>query len=116
MPDAWPGVLPQCFTFDSFSEGVGDGRLRSTMDAGPAKVRGRSSASPGRIAGQMRMTREQWDALMAFGRDTLLGWSLPFNFPFDGEVVLARFGENLPSRKRLGPQVYMVELQMERLP
>ena len=42
MP-TWPGTLPQAFPIGT-TEAVQDGRVRSAMDAGPAKLRRRFTA------------------------------------------------------------------------
>ena len=64
-----------------YTEGFGDGLLRSSMDAGPAKVRRRSSFTPSLLTGTFRMTRDQLFAATAFIRGPLIGGSLPFYIP-----------------------------------
>lgn len=121
MADNWPATLPTMMLVDGFAEGVGDPRLISEMDAGPAKMRPRSSNAPDPLQGRMIMTSDQWDDLVEFGRETLLRWSLPFNFPrqpYDGATtVLARFVAGLPNRIPHGTTgAWVVSLNLEVLP
>lgn len=119
MPDSWPEALPRCFTFDSLDEGLGDGRIRSDNDAGPAKVRRRSSAAPAPLSGEMIMTPAQWAALRTFITVTTIGGSLPFLFPAQdasGSQLLVRFAENLPRRSRHAAGKLRVSIALEVLP
>lgn len=52
----WPVTLPSNFVQGTYAETFPDGRLITEMDAGPAKVRRRSAATPGRITGEMCLT------------------------------------------------------------
>ncbi|MFU0504005.1 hypothetical protein [Pseudaminobacter sp. NGMCC 1.201702] len=65
MVDAWPASLPQYLLRDGYSGGLGDGRIRSRPDAGPPKVRPRSSAMPEPLQGRMMMTGAQLAVLEA---------------------------------------------------
>jgi hypothetical protein len=118
MPETWPATVPHCFTFDSLVAGLPDGRLRSQTDAGPAKVRRRSSAMPRPLAGQLVMTYAQWADLETFATVTTDGGALPFTFPSPtgGTDLLVRFGESLPTWRRYGIGKVMVDLQLEVLP
>lgn len=121
MTAAWPGGLPQVMLVDGFQQGVGDTRIRSTPDAGPAQVRARSSASVDALHVSMDMTTAQWVALRTFGVTTIVLWTLPFTFPDPdgGSALLVRFGDALPSRGPLSPHVpdlWRVALALEVLP
>lgn len=118
MPDVWPASLPEGFTFESYNEGVGDGRLRSQTDTGPGKVRRRSSAMPRSLAGQMVMTGAQLETFISFVETTLANGVLPFAFKSQrgGASILVRFGEELPSWQRHGAGKYLVTLNLEILP
>lgn len=118
MVDAWPASLPQLVLVDGFSEGLGDGRLRSSMDTGPAKVRRRSSAMPRPLQGRVLMTSAQLDVLRAFVDDDLIGGSLPFSFPdpITRASILVRFLGSLPGWSARGPDAYDVALDLEVLP
>lgn len=118
MPEVWPATVPHCMTFDSPLLSPADGRIRSQTDTGPAKVRRRSSAMPRALSGQIPMTYAQWATLQTFINTTTLGGSLPFTFPsqIGGADVLARFGDSLPSARRLGAGKVLVDLALEVLP
>src|SRR6185369_15482478 len=115
MVDAWPAGLPQCFLRPGPQTSVGDGRIRSTPDTGPAIVRRRSSAIPKSLRGQMKLNPAELDTLLVFGETTLSGWSLPFTFPHTSGDLM-RFGESLPSYSRVAANTFMVELSFEILP
>lgn len=120
MVDAWPSDLPHCFTLESFASGAGNGLIRSNPDAGPAKVRRRSSAVPKPLVGTLPMTYAELATLEAFVATTLLGGSLPFTFPSQrgGDDLLVRFsgdGDLLPWRK-LGAGRVVVDVKLEILP
>jgi len=109
----WPENLP-CGLLLDMTEAIGDGRLRSQPDMGPAIVRRRTSSMPKQRSGQMLMTGAQWLSLQAFGESDLLGWSLPFVFPHaDGDLL--RFAD-LPSARRVASNRWMVDLKFEVLP
>lgn len=118
MPDAWPSSLPDSFTFESYGEGIADGRLRSQTDTGPGKVRPRSSAMPEPLSGQMVITGAQIETLRTFVKTTLRGGSLPFFFKSQrgGVQILVRFGEELPTWQRHGAGKYLVTMKLEILP
>jgi hypothetical protein len=118
MADPWPATLPQVVLSQPFAEQVGDGRIRHQPDVGPAIIRRRSTAMSGRMSCAIVVSDAQWDDLLEFGADTLLGWSLPFTFPnpADGVSILVRFGEDLPSRRELVPGSWEVSFTLDVLP
>lgn len=119
MVDVWPATLPQHFLQDGYSEGVADGRLVSQMEAGPAKVRRRSSAMPRPLTGRMLMDDDQLDDLRGFVDATLIGGSLPFTFPnptdFGATGILVRFASALPRWSWRGPDAWDVSIDLEVL-
>lgn len=118
MPvDVWPATLPQGLQRTDYAEGIGDGRLRSQMDAGPAKVRRRSSAMPRPLTGTMVVTSAQIQTVRQFIEETLIGGSLPFCMPAPrtGGPILVRLVE-MPSWSALGGKWYRLNLSLEVLP
>jgi len=99
MADVWPSSLPQYVLREGFSEAIGDGRLRSQPDKGPAKVRRRSSMMPKLQQARMIMSAGQLAILREFVSDTLMNGSLPFLMPdpITRYPALVRFAENLPA-------------------
>lgn len=118
MAEIWPAALPQHLLVDGYTQGLGDGRLRSRNDAGPAKVRRRSSAMPGPLQGRMDMSGAQLADMRAFVESTLIGGTLVFTFPdpVTGGALLVRFATNLPSWTSRGPDIWTVSLDLEVLP
>lgn len=115
MPAEWPETLPTSFFAESISEGIGEGRLVSSMDAGPAKMRRRSSAMPRPMSGTMRMTSEQWEDLREFVETDLLGGSLAFTMTCGTVEKLVRFTE-MPSRTWFAAGKWAVSINLEVLP
>lgn len=121
MAELWPSTLPRCMIPSSVSWQVGDGRLRTPVEAGPAKQRRRTSAVSDRLSGQMKMTKEQWADLKDFVSVTLQG-SDPFLFAdpdgggSTGDDMLVRFADSMPKAERLGRSYWLVTLDLEVLP
>lgn len=116
----WPTSLPQAIETDTYQEGYGDGRLRSSMEAGPAKVRQRfRPARP--LSGIIIMTDDELAAMLAFLDSDLAGGSLPFTFPKGaGRGVgswLVRFADQMPAYvPSPGLGEWRVTLTLEILP
>lgn len=87
----WPGTLPG-FSVELTDQRI-DGTIRSSMDAGPAKVRRRFSAVSRIIETAVTLTAAQRATFDTFFADTLGEGSLPFDFddPADGTTVELRF-------------------------
>lgn len=116
MADNWPSTLPQRLIVQGYMQGLGDGRLRTQMDSGPAKVRLRSKM-PAPLAGTIRMSSAQVLEARAFVEDTLLGGTLPFGLPdpLTRERLLVRFVD-LPSWSCVGGDWYDFAMSLEVLP
>ena len=94
----WPATLSP-FLRGTVSVSEPDGRLHSSTDMGPGKVRRRSKANAYALQGDMVLTPAQRTTLRSFIETDTLGGSLPFSMPdpFDSETtLLCRFGEELP--------------------
>jgi len=76
----WPADLPQEVLFDGYDEQLPNVMLRTTMDAGPAKVRRRFTAAIRTISFNIEMTRAQVVLFETFFNDTLKGGSLAFDW------------------------------------
>jgi hypothetical protein len=89
------------------------------MDAGPAKVRRRSTAAPVPFKGRMRMTNAQLDAFKTFCAEDLLDCTLRYNFtdPDDRTTAIeVRMVKPLPSWSPVGADDWMVDISLEILP
>lgn len=117
MAEEWPSTLPQCFLGGTVAWQLGDGRLRTPMEAGPAKSRLRTSAVSDVLTGQMKLSAAQWLDLKLFVKTTLLETDT-FTFPDpDGGSggILVRLADGMPGAQRMG-RVWLVSLQLEVLP
>lgn len=122
---AWPWTPgtgnPTRLQVEGYSEDlIGDGRVVSPMDAGPAKVRSRALATKP-LQGTMIMTTAQVATLVTFLETTLLQGTQPFNFykPSDGvSSLLVRLNPRgrVPSKDFLGGDNWRVSLDLEILP
>ncbi len=121
----WPSSLPQSFDADGMGGELHDNRIKSDMDIGPAKIRGRTTSGPEPFQASMTMTRTQVEALKTFCKDTLLGCALRFSFT--GPYKSSESGElrfvNPPKWQIAGvnsytrdEDIYKVTMDMEILP
>jgi len=81
MTVVWPTALPQRFLVDGYSLSQPDGRLRSPMDAGPPKVRRRSSAAVRNVSAQIIVTFDAHGRFDRFWAEDTSGGVLPFLVP-----------------------------------
>lgn len=119
MASAWPGTLPQALQSDIFSEGVADGLIETQPDIGPPISRLRSTASVRQMSGTMLVTSAQIATLKTFVNTTLIGGSLPFNFPdqLQAGTLLVKFPKgSLPKWTALGGDNYLLNLTLSILP
>jgi hypothetical protein len=116
--DTWPATLPQLLLVEGYADGVADGRIISNTDAGPPKVRRRSSAMPRPVQGRMIMDTDQLADLRDFVDNTLIGGALPFNFPdpVDGSTVIVLFADSLPVWSAYGADTWNVNLSLWIMP
>jgi hypothetical protein len=70
----WPASLPQVVPADEFEESAEDNRIRTDVDAGPAKVRPRYSAEVVRVRFDLRLTLTQVGTLETFLQDHARLW------------------------------------------
>lgn len=91
MP-TWPATLPQTPRREGFSRSKADARLRTSMDAGPDKVRRRYTSVPGLLACVFYMTTAQLATFDTFYDTTLLEGSVTFTWthPITGTSITCR--------------------------
>lgn len=115
----WPSTIPQKPNTD-YSETSGVLILRTTMDAGPAKMRRRGKRTE-TMQVSFDMSTDQLDTLDAFIKDTLRG-TARFGFPHPrlGTVVEARIvPQSDGGFYTIGyilPEYWRVSMQLEILP
>lgn len=91
----WPAELPQRVLASGYSEGLGDGRLRTQMETGPMKVRRRFSSVARPVAASFRVSPDGKARIERFWQEDIRGGSLPFRIPdqtHDGLPLLAGDG------------------------
>jgi hypothetical protein len=114
---SWPSDLPDQPLKRGYEEGPPNVALRTQMDAGPDKIRRRTTAGPRQIAVQFRLSPSQLETLDTFYTDTLEGGTLRFDWthPRTGTSVEFRFVEP-PSYQALRADRYRVQAQLEIMP
>lgn len=118
----WPATLPQTLLYD-LTEKRQAGKVRSTMEQGPAKQRTRFTAVTKDYDGSLVMTQAQIATFKTFYEDTLgqgaesFTWVDPFldttatlRFRDEPEITLRRPSDTLADR------LYIVTLPLEQLP
>lgn len=137
----WPPDLPQRLIQENYQQALGEGRLRTAMDAGPPKSRRRFSAVPKPISGQFFGTADAFARLERFWNEDTAGGTLPFLIPDQtrdglgldtgtgltllddaGHQILntawwlTLFGDNPPSQTPLSGRLYRISLSLTVLP
>jgi hypothetical protein len=109
-------------TVDGYDSGVDDAKLRTEMDAGPAKIRRRFTAVPEAMNVRLVMTATQLNAaspngFMAFYVTDTSHGSAEFTWvnPRTGSVATCRF-VGAPACRPLGGTAWEVTFRMEVMP
>lgn len=113
---AYPASLPHLFRLSHQEETLGMDVLRTSMSAGPQKVRRRSSSKPDNLSlGHNAFTEAHKATLIEFFKDTLFGGALSFSMtPPGGSAGTYRFTA-APKFKPVGDDKYSLSVQLERL-
>lgn len=92
---SWPSDLPD-EQFEDLNYNPGSGRIRTSMDQGPAKQRKRFTAVPKFIQLDMYLDGDQLQSFETWFEDTLDHGVLDFDWehPVDDTTVEMRFVEN----------------------
>jgi len=114
----WPSTIPQELSVAGYGEAAPDTTIRSSMDAGPAKVRRRATCAVRPVSGKMVMTAAELDTFREFYDDDILGGSLRFNWvdPLDGTTAVEMRFTAPPSWSAFGQDGWEVSMQLEILP
>lgn len=113
----WPAELPPSPLADGFSEELADTTVRTAMDAGPDKVRQRTTAGCPKLTVSFILSRSQMDRLATFYQSDLAGGTAPFTFmhPRRGTTCSCRF-KKPPLIKSMNGEKFRAYLEMEVLP
>jgi len=112
----WPASLPEPER-EGFTHTLGNGSVRTEMDAGPAKTRRRFTATVDKVRASVFVTGTERQTLRSFYKTTLKEGSLTFEWEdrITGTTEEYRFVS--PPRFRLmGHDNYMAEMELEILP
>lgn len=117
MP-AWPNTLPQLVMTSGYQEAYPWAVLRTEMDAGPAKVRRRSTAAPRPITAQIRCSSAQLADFESFVATDLAGGALAFTWvePRTQSAASFRLREAPGYVPSAGGQWWTITLPLELLP
>ncbi|WP_078709167.1 hypothetical protein [Consotaella salsifontis] len=112
--NVWPATLPQRAQVEGYQAGLGDGRLRSTTDAGGAKVRRRFSYAPRPLKLTMEMNADQLATFQTFVEGSLGGGVLPFQIPAQGEegTWIVQLGQSMPQWSPISWNLWRVSLDL----
>ena len=93
---SWPAGLPQKLHVEGQASRPANNTIRSSVDAGPSKVRRRSTAAVRPLTGKMWLKSSQRQMLEEFYTIDLASGALPFLFPDPhcGDPLLCRFAED----------------------
>lgn len=114
----WPGTLPTAPEGTGYQEQPPNTSIRSTVDAGPPKVRQRFTAGVRPFTMTWLLSKAQVDQLDVFYVTTLGGGSLSFDgllHPRKQTAAIFRFVEP-PAYAYLGPDVWRASTKLEILP
>ena len=116
--NVWPATLPQRMDVDGYQESLGDGRLRSQSDAGPAKVRRRFSAVPRPLSVSTELTSAQLATFKTFVVTTLAGGTLPFQMPAQSGTGtwIVQFAQTMPGWTAIPGGRWRLSLDLVILP
>lgn len=116
MPIVWPPSLPQG-PLNGFVDTIGEARVRTQTDAGPAKMRPRYTESIDPMTWPLALTETQWGALKTFYKTTLANGSLAFDIthPESGATVSVRIVNPL-SFQHVSGDLYRGSVAFEVLP
>lgn len=137
----WPSDLPCRVQREGSTQTLADGRIRQEMDAGPPKVRRRTSASVGRLTGSIVAGFDGRARFERFWFEEVRNGSLPFFIKdqfADGVALLTAngvllltdtgaplliaswwlvmFGQDAPAITRLSPQRWSISFGLDILP
>lgn len=113
----WPPSLPPQVLLAGYAEAPPETVLRTQMDAGPAKLRSRTTAAPRPIGGAVVLTSAQLATLDGFYVATLSGGALPFDWQHPRTLAAATFRFlSPPQYTALGGGHWQASLSLEAMP
>lgn len=116
MP-SWPAILPTAPLNDGFRETMPVTTVRTDMEAGPTKVRRRTTAGVRKLTLAYLLTKAQVETLENFVAGDIAGGALSFTFshPRTSTLVNCRFAR-LPEYATLNGGFFKTSFELEVLP
>lgn len=113
----WPYSLPDELLVDGFRGEFPKTKLRTEMDAGPAKQRRRFTATVEPLSGSIEVTSDQLERLQRFHNTDCAGGASEFLWahPVTRDRVRMRFVTE-PAYSSLGGGYFKVDLSLEVMP
>lgn len=113
----WPPSIVRKFSASGFSEKTPNVVVRTSMDAGPVKIRRRFTAGVRPIVGKMKMKSSELATFDTFFNTTLNGGALPFDWthPRTGVAATYRFTEE-PEYTADEGDWWLVSMKLEIMP
>ncbi len=117
MPIVWPVTVPPLTEVENLKETISERSIRSTMDAGPAKVRFNSNAIPDKLTFSQTLTTSQVNDLETFYITTLNGGAVTFDDLHPRLLITKtlRFTEP-PSWEHVGGPLWRSQISLEVMP
>ncbi|MBU3035930.1 hypothetical protein [Tritonibacter mobilis] len=113
----WPANIRFCPVGDSYDELQDDALLRTSMDAGPAKVRQRFTAIPESVRMTLpRMSLMQYAQFKTWHKVELMNGALPFQAQHPLTRAMRSFRFVTPPRYNRAGRSVVVHLDLELLP
>lgn len=112
----WPTTLPVEMLMRGYNQTAANVLLRSSVDAGPAKVRRRFTAGVQPVTGNLLLTGAELAYLRTFYDTTLLGGSLRFTWREPVTLTSKEFRFTSPLKWSCADGYYEVSLELEMLP
>jgi hypothetical protein len=117
----WPAELPEYPLVQGYTRKPQAARVRSAVDAGPAKVRRRFTAKVRNVTYLVTLTKAQLAIFWDFYDNTLAEGSLPFNWVdgVTGAPAVLRFADDEPSEAPANgnePGYLTISMPLEILP
>ena len=118
----WPSTLPQTFKRGSYQEEMIKNTVVAEFEVGPSGLRRRVTGNVFFVSGDIFMTTEEWEGMLAFLTEETLERSLCFGFPAQGVTDESPAQEWLvfmhepPSRTWLAEDFWLVTTSFVVLP
>lgn len=112
----WPSTLPFELLQRGYTQAAADTTLKTSMDAGPSKIRRRYTAGVESVTGTLILSEPQLTTIRYFYKTTLKGGSLRFTWVEPVSLTNVEFRFTGPVQWSMSGGWYEVSLELEILP